>query len=400
MTLYTIKYAPKNAAQIFGQDLALSQLKDFILNYKKKKQKAALLYGPIGCGKTSCVYALAKELNYDLLELNSSDDRDESSMKSFLSAALGQQSLFFRPKIILIDEVDNVSGREDRGAIPALVAALEKSSFPVVLTANDPFDSKFKPLQKISQMIEFHKLQYRTVAHGLQWVCEQEKISFDEKAINTLARQADGDMRAALLDLQISSQNKLFTPESIKYLSDRKRTESILNALAIIFKSSTVDNALPVLENVDLEMNEIFFWMDENLPKEYTSPKSLAKAYEYLARADVFNGRIRRQQHWRFLAYINNLLTAGISSAKEQRNPHFVEYKPTMRILRLWQAKMKHAKKKEIAEKLAQATHTSKKVAIQQIPYFQIMFQKSKDTEHLAKELNLTDEEVGWLSQH
>lgn len=303
MTLYTIKYAPKNAAQIFGQDLAVSQLKDFILNYKKKKQKAALLYGPIGSGKTSSIYALAKELDYDLLELNSSDDRDEASMKSFLNAALGQQSLFFKPKIILIDEVDNVSGREDRGAIPSLVASIEKSSFPVILTANDPFDSKFKPLQKISQMIEFHKLQYRTIAHGLQWVCEQEKITFDEKAINTLARQVDGDMRAALLDLQISSPTKSFTPESLKSLSDRKRTESILNALAIIFKSSTVENALPVLENIDLEMNDIFFWMDENLPKEYLTPQSLAKAYEHLARADVFNGRIKRQQHWRFLSY-------------------------------------------------------------------------------------------------
>src|SRR3989338_2481708 len=127
MTLFTVTYAPENSDQVFGQQKAVSELRDFILNYKSKKQKAALLHGPIGTGKTSSVYALAKELDYDLLELNSSDLRDEASMKSFLSSALGQQSLFFRPKIILIDEVDNISGREDRGCIPALVSEIESS---------------------------------------------------------------------------------------------------------------------------------------------------------------------------------------------------------------------------------------------------------------------------------
>lgn len=396
MTLFTLKYAPKNSNQIFGQQLPLSQLKDFILNYKSQKRKAALLEGPIGVGKTSSVYALAQELNYDLLELNSSDLRDEASMKSFLSSALGQQSLFFRPKLILIDEVDNISGREDRGCIPALVSQIETSKFPVILTANDTSDSKLKPLHKVCLTIEYHKPQYRTIANILQLICEQEKISFDEKCLNTLARQVDGDIRAALIDLQICSPNNQLNYDLITKISDRKRTQSILNSLSIIFKSSQASNALPVLDDIDMDMNEIFLWMDENLPQEYTTAKSLAKAYESLARADVFNGRIKRRQHWRFLVYINNLLTAGISAAKDEKNPDYIQYKPTMRILKIWQANMKNAKKKEIAKKLAQATHTSKKVALDHVPYFQAIFQKSNNS-LLAKELNLTDEEVEWL---
>jgi len=396
MSLFTIKYAPQNSQQIFGQNLPLSQLKDFILNYKSQKHKAALLEGPIGIGKTSSVYALAQELNYDLLELNSSDMRDEASMKSFLSSALGQQSLFFRPKLILIDEVDNISGREDRGCIPALVSEIESSRFPVILTANDTSDSKLKPLHKVCLEIEYHKPQYRTIANVLQLVCEQEKISFDEKCLNTLARQVDGDIRAALIDLQICSLNNKLNYELITNISDRKRTQSISNSLSLIFKSSQASNALPVLDNIDMDMNEIFLWLDENLPQEYTTVKSLTKAYESLARADVFNGRIKRRQHWRFLIYINNLLTAGISAAKEEKNSNFIQYKPTLRILKIWQANMKNAKKKEIAKKLALATHTSKKVALKQIPYFQSIFQKSTSPA-LAKELNLTDEEIDWL---
>ncbi|MFH1275908.1 MAG: replication factor C large subunit [Candidatus Woesearchaeota archaeon] len=392
MTLLTTKYAPKNSSQVFGQDKAITELKDYILNYKNKKFKAALIFGPIGNGKTSSVYALAQELGYDILEINSSNLRNEANIKSFLGAALGQQSLFFTPKLVLIDEVDNISGVKDRGCVPALLKAMETSRYPLILTVNDPYENKLKALKKKTQLIEFQKLDHKIVSHVLQWVCEQESIIFEPKAISSLARQTDGDLRGALIDLQSCTTDKKFTFEDTSKLSDRKRTQTIINALLIIFKSSSVENALPALEDIDINFNEVFLWMDENLPKEY-SGKALAKAYEHLSRADIFQKRISRQQHWRFLVYISNLLTAGISSAKEDRNPAFVKYQPTMRLLKIWQANMKYARKKEIAEKLSQHLHISKKMALRELPYLQ----KALTTDKVAAELDLSSDEIEWL---
>lgn len=399
MPLLTIKHAPQKLSEVLGQDLPLSQLRNFILNYKTQKHKAALLHGPIGCGKTCSVYALAKELNYDLLEINSSDIRNEANMSSFLGSALGQQSLFFTPKIVLIDEIDNISGTHDRGCIPALVRALEKSSFPVILTANDPSDSKFSGLRKACLMIEYGKLDFSVISQIIYDICAKEKISFEEKAVSSLSRKSDGDVRAALIDLQIcaAKEHKL-TYDDLQTLSDRKRTDTIMNALMLIFKSSTVNNALSALENSDTDMNEVFLWIDENLPKEYLDPASLARAYEHLSRADVFNRRIRRWQHWRFLIYINDLLTAGISSAKDKRNPEPVHYVQTMRLLKIWQANQKWAKRKEIAVKLASNTHTSVKEAIQQVGYIQSIIKQTGGVE-IIKELDLNDEEVEWMKK-
>ncbi len=394
MSLFTIKYTPQNSDQVFGQAEGVAQLKDFIVNYKQKKHKAALLIGPLGNGKTSSVYAIAKELNYDLLEINSSDLRNEEAMKTFLGSATGQQSLFFTPKLILIDEIDNISGRNDRGCIPALLSIMEKSAFPLILTANELEDSRYKPLKKACQIIEYHKLPHKTVAHALRWVAEQEDILYEEKAVSSLARQADGDLRSALIDFQTCSLDKQVVMDAILALSERKRTDTILNALQVIFKSSTAGNARSALENVDMDAKDVLTWIDENVSKEYLDALSLAKAYEHLSRADVFQGRISRQQHWRLLIYINDLLTAGISSAKEKKNPGFVPYSRTMRFLRMWQAKMKWAKKKDIASKLASKTHTSFKVAYEQVPYLQ-KFVSSK----IADELELSEEEIEWLGK-
>lgn len=396
MVLFTVKYAPHDSGQIVGQEKSVSALKQFILDYKRQKKKAAILDGPTGSGKTAAVYALARELHYELVELNSSDFRDEATVKSILGAALGQQSLFLTPKILLVDEVDNISGTSDRGCLPALLTLMEKSTYPLIFTANDLSDAKFKSLLKSCYSIPFPGLSWSSILIILQTVCQQEHIFYDEKALSALARHADGDARAALIDLNICTTEKKITLQEIHSLSDRKRTQSILNALTIIFKASSIENALPALEDVDMDLQEVLLWIDENLSKEYNSPRALAKAYEHLARADVFQGRIIKRQYWRFLVYINNLLTAGISSAKEEKNSAIIPYQRTQRFLQMWIAKQRLGKKKGIAAKLAKATHTSTKAALQQVPYLQIIFRRTGG-EEISKELKLEEEEVEWL---
>lgn len=408
MSLFTLKYAPKNTSQVFGQQLPLAQLKDFITNYSKKPKsakKAALLYGPIGTGKTSSVYALAKELDYDLLEINSSDLRDEASMKSFLGSALGQQSLFFRPKIVLIDEIDNISGKSDRGCLSALSDALEKSHFPVILTANDPFDSKFKDVRKNSDIIEYAELTPQVIGHALKWVCEQENIETEERAIQAIAHRSAGDLRGALIDLQVCSiiedGKKKFNLDSVSQLSDRKRTDTVMNALMRVFKSSSAKTALNSMDDIDVDTRDIFSWIDENLPYEYTNPPDLARAYETFCRADIFQKRISKQQHWRFLAYIMDLLTAGISSAKDRKNNTFIQYQQSKRGLKIWMSRNKLAKREAITEKLAQLTHVSKRRARGEMPFVlnTLKTEAQSGNHQLIKELELSPEEVEWLGK-
>ena len=75
-----------------------------------------------------------------------------------------------------------------------------------------------------------------------------------------------------------------------------------------------------------------------------------------------------------------------------------VEYKPTGRILKLWWAKQKTMKKKEIAGKIAVKTHSSKKEILKNtMPYLPVMFKNKGMGERIAGELELDDEQIEWL---
>ena len=395
----THKYIPKTTKEIFGQEETIDKLKNFIINFKREKKNSALIHGPSGTGKTSSVYAIANELGYEVIEVNASDFRNAEQINQKVGNAIKQQSLFARGKIILVDEIDGLSGHEDRGGIQAITKLIENSTFPIILTATNPFDNKFSSLRSKSNLIEFKQLDYLSIFKILERICGYEKIKYEKEVLKALSRRSGGDARAAINDLQtLTQEKKELTKESLEELSDRNRLDNIMVALNKVFKTTDLKIAISAFENVDEDLDEQLLWIDENLPKEYTKPEELAKAYEMLSKADVFNRRIRRWQHYRFLVYINALITAGIASAKKEKYRHLVQYKPTGRILKLWWAKQKSAKKKEIAEKIAEKTHSSKKEILKStMPYLPVMFRNKDMKNNIIKELDLNKEEVEWL---
>ena len=400
MQPFTIKYQPKKTDEIIGQDTAIKKLKNFVVDFKRQRKNAAMIYGPSGIGKTISAHALANEFGLEILEVNASDVRNADQINSMVGSAVSQQSLFSKGKIILVDEIDGLSGTKDRGGLQAIIKLIEKSSFPLVLTATNPWDYKFNKLRRKTEMIEFTPLDYLSIFEILKEICNNEKIKFEEMILKGLARRAGNDARAAINDLQtLTIEAKELTKKSLEDLGERNKEESIINALFKIFKTTDPRVAIGAFDNVRENLDEQLLWLDENLPKEYTKPEDLANAYDKLSKSDVFNRRIRRWQHYRFLVYINALITAGIAVSKKEKYKHHVQYKPTGKLLKLWWAKQKSMKKKAIAERIAEKTHRSTKGVLKDtLPYLQVSFKKNKNfRDELINELDLSSEEVEWL---
>lgn len=396
MPPWTIEYQPKNLSELYGQDKAVAQVRKFIEDYKKGKKKALILNGPPGCGKTSMVVAASKELNYELFEVNASDKRNKESVEQIIGSVLGQQSLFFTPKLVLIDEVDGLSGNDDRGGVSALVDVIEKSSYPIIMTANDVYSDKLKSLVKKCEVINLNMLKNEEVVKILKDICNKEKIVCDESSLLTIARKSQGDLRGAINDLEIVGRyTKSITDENVVSLSEREKKVSIMNALVSVLKNRDIEIARNAFSNIEETLDDVFMWLDENMPKEYFG-NELALGYDALSKADVFNGRIRSTMHWRFLVYIDALMSAGVAVSKQNSKRQFLRYQRSSRPLTMWIMNNKYAKRKSIASKLALYTHSSSRSAVDNLFYIKKMFEK-KECNHIIKELNLNEEEVEWL---
>ncbi|MEM0465568.1 MAG: replication factor C large subunit [Candidatus Pacearchaeota archaeon] len=389
------KYRAKYFKDIKGQDLAIQDLKIFYKTFPKKR--AVIINGPVGTGKTSLAIALANENNLELFELNASDLRNKQKLEEILKPASEQSSLFKKGKIILIDEIDGISG-DDRGCIGELIILISKTSFPIIITTNNIWDKKFSLLRSKCQIINLKEIKDEFIIEIIKNVLKKEKKEIDDYLIKLITQKSKGDVRAALNDLQtlISSEEDILTYDKDKEvfkISEREKQEDIFNALKKIFQKPTEKDIINVFDNVDAELDEIIFWIEENIPLEYQG-KALAKAQEYLSKADIFKGRIYRHQFWRFLIYENFFLTAGISSATKIKYNKFVQYRRPSRILKIWINNQTNMKKNSIIKKFAEISHMSKRKAAKEfflLPF--IINQKIKN------ELDLENSEYDYIEE-
>lgn len=395
------KYAPKKAKDVAGQNALAGRIASYLGSYRPG-QKPLLLAGPAGVGKTSSVVAAAHELDRELIEVNASDSRNKDAIESLIGAAAKQQSLFFRGKIIMVDEVDGISGNADRGGIATLVSLIAQSGHPIIFIANDAGSDKLKPLRKACEVIEVGPPAHEAIVACLSRIAKAEGISVQDAELAGIARRSGGDLRAAINDFQSLVTGDTVSREDLALLSDRDSKQAVEQALLRIFKTTSAEVALPSLDNVDEDVDALLLWIDENLPREYKSAADLARGFDALAEADRYMGRIRRWQYYRFYVYIYNLLTAGIALAKEEKYKGATEYKPTERILKLWIYNQKNAKAKKLAQALAPQLHTSaRRVRQDVLPYLKTIYKHKgkEDRRRLVACYGLDDDAVEWLEK-
>ena len=385
------KYRAKCFGDVRGQELAVDKVKLFLRSFPKKK--AIVLHGSPGVGKTSLAYAIAFENDAEILELNASDFRNKAKISEIIGPASQQKSLFRKNKIILVDEVDGIAAIKDRGGLGELLGLLEKSAFPIIITANDIWNKKFNLLRRKAEVIQLKDVDYKIVLEILKEVCEKENCAVSSEVLTSIAIKARGDIRAALNDLQILS--KMDSPELLQEVGERDKEQSIFSALQYVFKNAKIDNEMiRVYDDVNMHIDEIFLWVEENLPLEYKG-EELARALDALSLADVFRGRIRRQRHWRFMVYEYFLLGAGIAGVKKYNRSGWTSYKRPSRILKIWLQNQRAAKKKTICQKYARHCHISIKTAMKDFMLLKIILQKPK----IRELLRLDSDEIVYLDK-
>ena len=389
MMQWTEKYRPKILEEIKGQEEAIEQIQKFIENFPKKK--AILLGGAPGIGKTTIAHVFAKHFNKELFELNASDLRNKEKLQQILKPALEQMPLIKTDKIILIDEVDGISG-SDRGGLPELIRLITESNYPIIATANDVWSKKLAPLRKVSELISLKEPNDSVIKSLLIDILKKENKFLEMPVLNSIILNSKKDFRAAINDLQTTSH--LEKPEEV-IIDERNKEESIFNVLKEVFQEKATNSMLSLFDKLDMPIDEIILWVEENIPNVY-SGEELVKAYQRLAKVDLFKGRIYKQQYWRFLVYENIFLSYGIAASKKHEKSGFFKYRRPERILKIWLNNQKTFKKKSIAEKYARKTHVGQKRIMSEWEEIKHILENPL----VQKELKLDEEEISYLKRY
>jgi len=380
---WTVKYAPKSSKDLVGNKSNYVKLITWIKSYKnnwrtgKSFKHLAFLGGPPGIGKTSGILAIAKELNYEVIEFNASDQRNADIVTRLVSRASQTKPNYgFDGKIVLLDEVDGLSGNQDRGGLGALLKLAKNSAHPIICTANNFQNLNLRKLKTDSLFLPMAIPDKTSITNLLQRIASSESITVDPVVFRAISDNARGDLRAAVNDLENLAHNRKEVPrQSIRALSVRDSEHSISNAIDLIFGGArTLKQAHDVTSDLDVDYSMFLNYVVENIPAHANSPQELVAMFDKAASADLIKGRIKAQ-NWILLKYYYYLLSAGIRASKISPYQHSRVRFPTL-LIALSRSKKVRNLRDSVALKLGSITHSSKhKVISSTLPYLRIQFE-------------------------
>jgi len=402
-TAWTLKYKPNSLAEVVGNTSAKLVFKEWINSWDQgvPKKRAAFLYGSPGIGKTVTVEAIAKDMQMEFVEKNSSDYRTEEAIKRFAGLASQYRSLFGGKRLILLDELDGLTGNSDRGGVRAITEVVKNAQSPIVLIANTPYDPRFTTLRNYCLLIEFKKPTTSEVFKHLMRLCQIEGIQADENAVKFISHRASGDIRSAVNDLQALAQGKKqLKYEDVSWLGYRDRQDTIFNVVRMALYSRTCAVAKQAVSLADIDTDMLFEWIYENVPAHFNDPRDLAQAMDALSMADVYRGKIRASQNWSFMRYVIDYMTAGVAMARQYSKVGWVPFKFPSRIQSLSRSKADRSMRLNIGHKIKTKFHISAKRSQSEIlPFIKIIFKNNaQKAAEIAKWLDLSEEMIFYLA--
>lgn len=257
------KWRPKIFVDVFGQEHITHVLENQVTN--KKVSHAYLFCGSRGTGKTTCAKIFAKAVNcerpvngspcnacatclgiesgsiIDVIEIDAASNNGVENIREI------REEVAFTPsnaekKVYIIDEVHMLS----TGAFNALLKTLEEPPPHIIFILATTEINKI-PATVLSrcQRHDFRRFTPEIIAEKLKKVCAGENIEIEERAINLIARLANGAMRDAenILEAAIGESNKIITAEYVSKIAGHFDSEKIIKICKYI-KNNDAENAL------------------------------------------------------------------------------------------------------------------------------------------------------------
>ncbi len=224
------KYRPTDFTNVVGQQNIIQTLTNAIS--KNNVGHAYIFSGPRGCGKTSIAKIFAQKVNCtcednscstcklfasgseiaDVWEIDAASNNGVDEIRRIIEN-VSYMPMDLKYKVYIIDEVHMLS----KAAFNALLKTLEEPPEHAIFILATTEIYKI-PLTILSrcQRFDFKRIEIEEIVSRLEYVLDQEAISYEAEALNKIAKLADGGMRDALSIVEkVKSYNSKITIEAV-----------------------------------------------------------------------------------------------------------------------------------------------------------------------------------------
>ena len=393
--LWTDKYRPQSLDEVVGNNKEKKIIQEWVSKWKSgNPQQPLFLVGPPGIGKTTLALIIAKEFS-EYIELNASDKRSQDVIKSTIGESSSTRSLFGDEyKLIIMDEVDGIHGTNDRGGVRAIGEIIKNSKHPMILIANDFYSKRLQSIKPKCTVIKMKKSRWNSINALLKKIAANEGIKVNPAAMKEIAVKSQGDVRSAINTLQaLSDKDTVLEVKDVEDLRIKDDRSDIFNAITGVLKSKNPQHVREALR-VDEDPTLVMEYIAENIPREYTNKNEIKKAYENIAKADLYFGRAQSSRNYGYWRYASDFMGIGVSSSKKETYKKFTKIQTPTIFTLMGRNRGKRNLRDGIAEKMSDKMHISHAVAISMFPYLEIMFKNDELAWEISDFLDLEENEI------
>jgi replication factor C large subunit len=251
---------------------------------------------------------------------------------------------------------------------------LKRANQPIVLIANDYYDMS-RGMRNACREIEFRDVSARSIVPVLRDICRREGVEFEEEALRRIAEATDGDLRSAIRDLQSSVGGRATLTVDDVATGGRDRTVDIFSFLDAVLKEASAEEALRAAYDTDETPDDLTAWVEDKVSMVYEDGE-LARAYEFLANADRWLGRVRATQNYGYWRYVTDNVAAGVAASRDHDRGGWTRYGGAP-----WRS-TKDATRDAVTERIAESSGTSIATARREVlPFLSAMTHHCKPRE-------------------
>lgn len=306
-----------------GRKKKLFNITEIEEEYSKRKGNL-LITGQHGCGKSTIATIILKELNYDIISLNTLDQKVKIDIDLMKKLAFSTENDDGKPKVLLIDELESIITLNDKNGVFSII---KENNFrrwmPIVIITNNQHNKQLNEAKKFSNEVKVYPPYLDDIVRWVQNICTRENIIFSTTTkglINKFVEYCQHDMRKILIQLDGLKINFGKNGQTIVTEQNLIEFSNVMKEKDLDFDLFKATNKiLTTYKNVDtcLELYEtekvlVPLMVHENYYK-FIKKSEYLKVLENLSLGDLLENYIHGEQNWDLLE-IHGLLSCCIPS--------------------------------------------------------------------------------------